>query len=83
MLRKLLGWRSAEASGVAVVIEDASAGRRRHDQPAVSCSIDRLILVVGKGGVGRSTVAAAIAGQLAARGQADPAVRDQRQRSLR
>ena len=29
----------------------------------------RLILVVGKGGVGRSTVAAAIAGQLAARGK--------------
>ena len=29
----------------------------------------RLILVVGKGGVGRSTVAAAIAGQLAERGK--------------
>jgi anion-transporting ArsA/GET3 family ATPase len=35
----------------------------------VDVSERRLILVVGKGGVGRSTVAAAIAGQLAARGK--------------
>ena len=36
--------------------------------PAVDVSDRRLILVVGKGGVGRSTVAAAIASECAARG---------------
>jgi len=43
----------------------------------------RLVLVVGKGGVGRSTVAAAIAAESAERGKKDAALRDERERSLR
>ena len=41
-----------------------AAGHQVGYTPAVDVSDRRLILVVGKGGVGRSTVAAAIAGQL-------------------
>ena len=80
-LRKLFGWRTAEASGVAVVVEDPSTANAGADRGlAVTAASDPRASARAASAAARSPPRSPAS---ARRGKQDAAVRDQRERSVR